>query len=78
MGNIGTSLVRRRHAYTSVDLPWAMDEVDEGSNFLRYLRGGGLRAFATSSGRALRNRRQTRFLMFSGVLAVVWTIFYFV
>ena len=78
MSGIGTSLVRRRHAYTSVDLPWDMDEAAEGSNFLRYLRGGGLSAFATSSERALRNRRQTRFLVLSGLAAVVWTIFYFV
>ena len=42
MSAIRTSLVKRRHAYTSVDIPWDMDEATE-SHLLRYLRGGGIR-----------------------------------
>ena len=37
MSAIRTSLVKRRHAYTSVDIPWDMDEATE-SHLLRYLR----------------------------------------
>ena len=53
MSAIRTSLVKRRHAYTSVDIPWDMDEATE-SHLLRYLRGGGIRAFATTSAHIVR------------------------
>ena len=63
MGNIHTELVRHDHSYTSVDVPWQMD--DEGDEKLfRYLRGGGVRAFGRTSHEAERIRRQSRFLAF--------------
>lgn len=74
---VRTSLVRRRHAYTSVDLPWEIDEEGEARLF-RYLRGGGMRAFGTTSARALRMRRQMRFLVVAGVLFVAWVVLFFV
>ena len=77
MPPIRTSLVRRRHAYTSVDLPWDMDETGD-PQFLRYLRGGGIRAFATTSSREMRARRQTRFLMFAAAVFALWVMFFFV
>lgn len=77
MSAVRTSLVRRRHAYTSVDIPWDMDESSE-SRFLRYLRGGGIRAFATTSSLMARSRRQTRFLCVSAVLFALWLVFFFV
>lgn len=77
MSSVRTSLVKRRHAYTSVDIPWDMDEATD-SQFLRYLRGGGIRAFATSSAHAVRARRQTRFLYTAAILFVLWVVFFFV
>ncbi len=76
MSAIRTNLVRRRHAYTSVDIPWDMDESSD-PQFLRYLRGGGMRVFATSSARVLRSRRQTRFLCVAAALFTLWTLLFF-
>ena len=42
MRTIATELVKPRHAYTSEDVPWQMDD-DGGSALFRYLRGGGVR-----------------------------------
>lgn len=89
MAALRTALVKRRHAYTSVAIPWSMD-VEEfsksGGNdgclrrlrLFRYLSGGGMRAFGRPSGRELLMRRQTRFLWVAGALAVCWIIFSFV
>ena len=74
---VRTSLVKRRHAYTSVDLPWEMDE-DGDARLFRYLRGGGMRAFGTTSAQALRTRRQARFLVFAGAALLVWAVLFFV
>ncbi len=77
MSAVRTSLVKRRHAYTSADIPWDMDESSD-SQFLRYLRGGGIRAFATVSSQAVRSRRQTRFLYVAAALFALWVVFFFV
>ena len=77
MSAVRTSLVKRRHAYTSVDIPWDMDESSE-SKFLRYLRGGGIRAFATTSSQMARSRRQNRFLCIAAALFTLWVVFFFV
>jgi len=89
MAALRTELVKRRHAYTSTDIPWAMDvdafmgEKPVGSDqvhwrLFRYLSGGGMRAFGRPSGRELLVRRQTRFLWLAGALAVCWIVFSFV
>ena len=77
MSAIRTSLVKRRHAYTSVDIPWDVDESTE-PQFLRYLRGGGMRAFSTTSARMVRSRRQTRFLYVAAAAFALWVAFFFV
>ena len=89
MAALRTELVKRRHAYTSMDIPWAMD-VDtlggEGTadvshvrqRLFRYLSGGGMRAFGRPSGRELLMRRQTRFLWVAGAMAALWIVFSFV
>lgn len=71
MSAVRTSMVKRRHVYTSVDLPWDMDDSTD-SRFLRYLRGGGLKTFGTTSSKELRSHRQTRFLVFAGVVFAAW------
>ena len=70
---IHTELVTHDHAYTAVDVPWQMDD-DGGSPLYRYLRGGGVRAFGRTSHEAARARRQLRFLVVFGVLAVGWLL----
>lgn len=77
MSAVRTSMVKRRHAYTSVDIPWDMDKASD-SRFFRYLRGGGLRTFGTSSLRELRAYRQTRFLVFAAIVFVIWCVLFFV
>ncbi len=89
MAALRTELVKRRHAYTSTNIPWAMDvdafkdQGPAGANLIRwrlfhYLSGGGMRAFGRPSGRELLIRRQTRFLWLAGALAVCWIVFSFV
>jgi len=89
MAALRTALVKRRHAYTSADVPWSMDmdtskdgaeagaDPSRGRLFLS-LAGGGMRAFGRPSGRMLQVRRQERFLWIVGVLAVFWLVFSFV
>ena len=87
MAALRTSLVKRRHAYTSADIPWALD-VDVGDDadaedvmrhgrwrLFHYLSGGGMSAFGRPSGRELQLRRQNRFLWVVAALAAVWVIF---
>ena len=88
MAALRTSLVKRRHAYTSADIPWALDVGDDADaedvmrhgqwRLFHYLSGGGLSACGSSSAHALVCRRQGRFLFFAGVLAVLWLIFWIV
>ncbi|MBR4653273.1 MAG: hypothetical protein IKO72_07925 [Kiritimatiellae bacterium] len=77
MPTIHAAIVKRRRAYTSEDLPWDMDESTD-QPLWRYLRGGGIRAFATTSARTKRSRRQTRFLYFSAAVFALWVVFFFV
>ena len=77
MPAVRTSLVRRRHAYTSADIPWDMDESSD-SQLLRYLRGGGMRAFGCVCSQTVRSRRQTRFLYVAAALFALWVVFFFV
>ena len=86
MAALRTALVKRRHAYTSADIPWAIDVAAEGPRsdsakenwrLFHYLSGGGMRAFGRSSGHELLMRRQTRFLWLAGVLAALWLVFSF-
>ena len=79
MSAVRTSLVKRRHAYTGVDVPWSMDTPDESdvSPLFRYLRGGGVRAFGSTSEEAALDRRQTKFLAAAGVLAALWVALWF-
>lgn len=81
-------MVKRRHAYTSVDIPWQIDTdrplLDTPGartatrRLFHYLSGGGLRAFGRPSGFALMEQRQTRFLWTAAVLGVLWLVFLFV
>jgi hypothetical protein len=88
MAALRTSLVKRRHAYTGVDIPWQIDverplldtpgACRSKRRLFHYLSGGGLRAFGRPSGHALMAYRQTRFLWAAAVLGVLWLTFLFV
>ncbi|MGN0851882.1 MAG: hypothetical protein ACI4Q3_00740 [Kiritimatiellia bacterium] len=90
MAAVRTRLVTRDHAYTSADVPWELDVVNDprgteqalgsrsGWRLFHYLSGGGLRAFGRSSAVAAVYRRQDRFWCCLGVLAVLWLVFWFV
>lgn len=89
MAALRTSLVKRNHAWTGVDVPWyidvegapgVLDSVDAKKNWrlFHYLSGGGLSAFGTSSERILVERRQARFLRIACVLAVLWLAFWII
>ena len=83
MAAVRTSLVKRRHAYTSADIPWALDvDVGNGADaedvmrhgrwrLFHYLSGGGMSAFGRPSGLELQLRRQNRFLWVAAALAAV-------
>ena len=89
MSAVHTSLVTKDHAWTGEDVPWSLD-TEEGVDpdapesdrrhrrLFRYLSGGGLSACGLSSERALVDRSQGRFLVFAGVLAALWIIFWIV
>ena len=68
-----TELVSADHEYTSVDVPWQIDD-DDGKKLFRYLRSGGVSAFGCTSQEMARSRRQTRFLVVFGVMAAVWFV----
>lgn len=87
MAAVRTSLVKKNHAWTGADVPWHLDTESapppDASEAVRmhwrlfhYLSGGGLAACGSSSERALVDRRQGRFLVFAGVLAVLWIVFW--
>lgn len=73
------------HAYTRVQEPWRMEETREQLEnggkrggvdwrLYHYISGGGMKAFGRSVEQERRMRRQTRFLVVCGVLAVLWLV----
>ena len=89
MAAVRTSLVTRKHAWTGVDVPWCLDtesappaDAPEAARrhwrLFQLLSGGGLSACGLSSEQALVDRRQGRFLVFAGVLGVLWIIFWII
>ena len=89
MSAVRTSLVKKNHAWTGEDVPWRLDtetapppDAPETARrhwrLFHYLSGGGLSACGSSNERALMELRQGRFLVFAGVLGVLWIIFWIV
>lgn len=83
------SLVKKKHAYTSVKEPWEMttntsvsvrtpDGRELGWKLFHYLSGGGLAEFAYVSGRSAAIRKQIRFLTVAAIVGIVWLAFFFV
>lgn len=79
MSRIHTSVVTDAHEYTRADSPWILDEYKSiYGKLIHYLSGGGMNTFGRTLKQERVRRRQIRFLVWSGVLAVVWALFYFV
>ena len=78
MSGIHTSIVTPAHEYTRSDSPWILDEYKSiYGKLIHYLSGGGMMTFGRTARQELVCIRHRRFLTWSGVLAVVWAIFYF-
>lgn len=76
-GRILTGITSKERDYTSVDVPWQIDE-DKGSKLFRYLRSGGVSAFGCTALEMARSRRQSRFLLLFGVMSVVWFLIWLI
>lgn len=76
---ITTSTVREAHPYTRSKSPWILgDHSSMYGKLIHYLSGGGMSTF----GRTVRQEevriRRRRFFIVSGVIAVVWAVFWII
>lgn len=74
MAALRTELVKRRHSYTSEDVPWEIVSRRSGFVLSRCIHGKGLHG---TSAYAAVVRRQNRFLRLAAALAAVWMVLYF-
>ena len=73
MGKVHTEIVEDAHAYTRSDVPWAIatSRTDQ-DRLVNYISGGGMRIFGRTVRQEEVERRQVRFLIVAGILAVAW------
>lgn len=77
MKSIHTSIVTDAHAYTRDKLPWQHVEYkSDYGDLIRYLSGGGMRAFGRTIAQDRARRRHRRFYVISAVLFAIWLVFY--
>ena len=80
-------IVRDAHAYTRSKSPWLLDayrdahgETTKGKKFgwklFHCLSGGGMRTFGRTVAQEEADIKRTRFLVASGVMGLVWFIFW--
>jgi hypothetical protein len=80
---IFTSLRGDAHAYTRSDAPWSIDVAEEVYaglskqsrgrwRLFHYISSGGMKVFGRTLAQDERSRRQTRFLVFSGIVFALW------
>ena len=73
MGKIHTEIIGDAHAYTRSDVPWSItDSRTAYDRMISYISGGGMRVFGRTVRQEEVKRRQLRFLVVFGVLALVW------
>lgn len=77
MSPLRIPFVRRRHAYTSKEIPWDLD-TESSSPLYKYLRGGGIKGFGASCDREILSRRQTRFFCVFAALFAIWLTLWFI
>ena len=75
MGKVHTEIVGDAHAYTRSDVPWAIATArTDQDRLVNYISGGGMRIFGRTVQQEEVKRRQVRFLIVAGILAVAWFI----
>ena len=75
MGKVHTEIVGDAHAYTRSDVPWAIATArTDQDRLVNYISGGGMRIFGRTVHQEEVKRRQVRFLVVAGVLAVAWLV----
>ena len=83
MSAIHTSIAGSLHSYTRSHTPWLFDENREakgetssgkkfGWRLFHYIAGGGMRTFGRSVQQEEADAKRNRFLLWSGVFAVIW------
>ena len=73
MGKVHTEIVGDAHAYTRSDVPWAISTArTDQDRLVNYISGGGMRIFGRTVHQEEVKRRQVRFLVVAGILAVAW------
>ena len=83
MKMLGNTILTDANAYARSKEPWLLDEYREASGettdgkkfgwrLFHYISGGGMRTFGRTVQQEEKDARQTRFLVFAGVLGVVW------
>ena len=68
--------IKPGHAYTSDKLPWKMVLIE--NRLVRYIAGGGMMAFGRTLEQDKRERRQNRFLVWTGAITIIYLILMFV
>ncbi len=64
------------HAYTADKLPWKMVLIE--NRLVRYIAGGGMMAFGRTLEQDKRERRQNRFLAWTGAITAIYLILMFI
>lgn len=78
MSKLHTSIVTDAHAYTRSDSPWIIGEYKSAyGKLIHYLSGGGMSTFGRTVAQEEVRRKHIAFLAWSGVIGVVWLVFYF-
>ena len=74
--SVHTSIVGDAHAYTRSNTPWILSEAGTPTRkLIRYISGGGMRAFGRTVRQEEVRRRQAVFLSCAAVLAGLWLVF---
>ena len=85
MSVIHTTILDSIHSYTRSHTPWVLDEnrmakgqtsygFKFGWRLFHYISGGGMQAFGRSVRQEEADFKRNRFLVWSGVFAVVWLV----
>ena len=72
-----TSMVGDAHAYTRSESPWILANQDSAcGKLMRYLSGGGMRAFGRTVRQEETRRRHLRFWVLAAMFSVLWLGFW--
>lgn len=77
MTKLPPSVVTDAHGYTRSKTPWILGDSTCGK-LIHYLSGGGMKSLGRTVDQEVAHRRHQRFFACIGVIAAIWTVFYFV